>query len=86
VDQNQTNCSINHIKFMILVNSNWINFLCPPEELRLQGTWTDGQTDGRTGWFLYTPPNFVCGGHKKFIQLLLTKIMNLIWLILQFVW
>ena len=26
----------------------------------LQGTWTDGQTDGWTGWFLYTPPNFVC--------------------------
>ena len=23
---------------------------------------TDGQTDGRTGWFQYTPPNFVAGG------------------------
>jgi hypothetical protein len=20
--------------------------------------------DGRTGWFLYTPPNFVCGGYN----------------------
>ena len=27
---------------------------------------TDGQTDGRTGWFQYTPPNFVAGGIKKF--------------------
>ena len=31
--------------------------------------WTDGQTDGRTdrqtGWFLYTLPNFVCGGGTK---------------------
>ena len=27
---------------------------------------TDGQTDGRTGWFQYTPPpNFVAGGIKK---------------------
>ena len=25
----------------------------------------DGQTDGRMGWFLYTPPNFVCGGYYK---------------------
>ena len=26
--------------------------------------------DGRTGWFLYTPPNFVCGGYNnKTIQL-----------------
>ena len=23
---------------------------------------TDRQTDGRTGWFQYTPPNFVAGG------------------------
>ena len=26
---------------------------------------TDRQTDGRTGWFQYTPPNFVAGGYKN---------------------
>ena len=26
---------------------------------------TDGRTDGRTGWFQYTPPNFVAGGIKN---------------------
>ena len=26
---------------------------------------TDGRKDGRRGWFLYTPPNFVCGGYNK---------------------
>ena len=25
---------------------------------------TDRQTDGRTGWFQYTPPNFVAGGYN----------------------
>jgi len=36
--------------------SGWILQLCKvKEELRLQDIWTDG----RTGWFLYTPPNFV---------------------------
>ena len=34
--------------------------------MRLQGTWTNGQTDGLTGWFLFTPPpNFVCGEYKN---------------------
>ena len=28
----------------------------------LQGTM---YMDGRTGWFLYTPPNFVCGGYNN---------------------
>jgi len=33
--------------------------------LRLQGTWTDGQTDGRTDRVIpIYPPNFVCGGYK----------------------
>jgi len=34
--------------------------------LRLQGTWTDGRTDGRTDRVIpiYPPPNFVCGGMK----------------------
>jgi hypothetical protein len=26
--------------------------------------------DGRTGWFLYTPPNFVCGGYNYIENLL----------------
>ena len=26
---------------------------------------TDGQTDRQTGWFLYNPPNFVCGGYNN---------------------
>ena len=24
--------------------------------------------DGQTGWFLYTPPNFVCGGYKNLCE------------------
>jgi hypothetical protein len=30
-------------------------------------TWyMDGRTDGRTGWFLHTLPNFVCGGYNNY--------------------
>ena len=29
---------------------------------------TDRQTDGRTWWFQYTPPNFVAGGIMKLIN------------------
>ena len=30
--------------------------------MRLQGTWTDGRTDGQTGWFLYTRQTLFVGG------------------------
>ena len=37
-----------------------------PNRARLQTDGqTDGRTDGRTGWFQYTPPNFVAGGIMK---------------------
>ena len=26
---------------------------------------TDGQSDGQTGWFQYTPPQLVGGGYKN---------------------
>jgi len=31
--------------------------------LRLQGTWTDGRTDGQGDSYI-PPPNFVCGGYN----------------------
>ena len=31
---------------------------------------TDRQTDGRTGWFQYTPPNFVAGGITTSVSVL----------------
>ena len=32
---------------------------------RLGGVALTRYMDGRTGWFLYTPPNFVCRGYNK---------------------
>jgi hypothetical protein len=31
----------------------------------LEGVVLTRYMDGQTGWFLYTPPNFVCGGYNK---------------------
>ena len=29
----------------------------------------DGRTDGQTGWFPYTPPNFVCWGYNEWTEI-----------------